>query len=47
MQSGIFSGPGANIAIKWPNITATECTNMISDLLALYRWARDGWEVHP
>jgi len=20
---------------------------MIADLLMLYRWARDGWEVHP
>ena len=20
---------------------------MIADLVMLYRWARDGWEIHP
>jgi hypothetical protein len=39
---------GASIATKWPRNAALQCTiDMIADLLMLYRWARDGWEVHP
>lgn len=38
---------GVNIVPSKLSAALTECTNMIHDLLMLFRWARDGWEVHP